>query len=271
MSRPKFSVMMCVYGGDNPQHFRIALESVYNQTLSADEVVLVVDGPVPEETNKVISDFETEYSMKVFRLEKNMGHGIARRTGFDKCSHEYVAIADADDINASNRFEKQLALLEQDSDISAVSSNCIHFFDSPDNVLNEEVLPSDDKSIKEYLKRRCPICQPSVILSKKAVENAGGYQDWYHAEDYYLWIRMFLNGCKFANIPESLVYMRTTESQMNRRGGFKYFKSMAKLYHYMYKNNIIGIFDFLFNVSSRFILQVLMPGKLRGFIRKKFL
>ena len=271
MNRPKFSVMMCVYGGDNPQYFRTALESVYNQTLPPDEVVLVVDGSVPEQTNIVISDFEKECGMRVFRLEKNMGHGVARRTGFSRCKYEYVAIADADDINAPDRFEKQIAILEENPDISAISSNCIHFLESPDNIINEELLPSEDASIKEYMKRRCPICQPSVILSKKAVEDAGGYLDWYHAEDYYLWIRMFLNGCRFANISESLVYMRTTEAQMNRRGGLKYFQSMGKLYFYMYKNGVIGFFDLAFNVLSRFLVQVLMPGKLRGFIRKKFL
>ena len=48
-----FSVSMCVYGKDNPQWFETAVDSVLNQTVMPDEVVLVVDGPVPVEISKI--------------------------------------------------------------------------------------------------------------------------------------------------------------------------------------------------------------------------
>ena len=54
MNNMKFSVSMCVYGGDNPDHFRTAIESVFSQTFMPSEVVLVIDGPVPKETDAVI-------------------------------------------------------------------------------------------------------------------------------------------------------------------------------------------------------------------------
>lgn len=267
----RFSVSMCVYGRDNAQYFDEALNSVYSQTLVPDEVVLVVDGPVPEMIDQVIGKYEKKHNMKVFRLEKNMGHGIARREGFNQCQYDYIAIADADDINVADRFEKQIQLFKSDPSLGAVSSNCCHFSKSIDEIINVEELPSSDEDIKKYLRRRCPICQPSVMLSKKAVEEAGGYLDWYHAEDYYLWIRMYLNNCRFANIPETLLYLRTTEQQMNRRGGMKYFTSMAKLYIYMFNHKVIGPIDLLFNISSRFLMQVILPNRIRAYIRKKFL
>lgn len=43
----KFSVLMTVYKSDNPEYFRISLNSVMDQTAVPDEVVLVKDGPVP--------------------------------------------------------------------------------------------------------------------------------------------------------------------------------------------------------------------------------
>ena len=49
---------MCVYGGDNAAHFDLALESVFNQSLAPDEVVLVVDGPVNDEINGVIQKYD---------------------------------------------------------------------------------------------------------------------------------------------------------------------------------------------------------------------
>lgn len=264
----KFSVSMCVYDGDKAEHFQEALESVYNQTRFPDEVVLVVDGPVHKSINDVIVEYEQRYSLSVFRLKKNTGHGNARREGFSRCSFDYVAIADADDINVSTRFEKQLACFADNPSLSAVSSYCYHFVGTIDNIINEETIPTEDIKIKRFLKSRCPICQPSVMLKKSAVIRAGGYLDWYHAEDYYLWIRMFLNGATFQNIPESLVYMRTTEEQMLRRGGYRYYRSLKKLYEYMLKKNIIGFPRYCMNVMSRFIVQVLLPSKVRAIVRR---
>ena len=58
MSNLKFSVAMCVYGGDRADWFKIAVDSILNQTVKPSEVVLVVDGPVPEELNVVICEYE---------------------------------------------------------------------------------------------------------------------------------------------------------------------------------------------------------------------
>ncbi len=54
---PPFSVAMCVYGKDNPEWFDIALESVINQTVKPSEIVLVVDGPVPDGIQDVIDKY----------------------------------------------------------------------------------------------------------------------------------------------------------------------------------------------------------------------
>lgn len=271
MNNLKFSVSMCVYAGDSAIYFREALESVYKQTRRPDEVVLVVDGPIPSDINKVISDYEEEKHMKVIRLEKNMGHGIARATGLANCTYEYVAIADADDINTEDRFEKQMSLFESDSTLSAVSSGCYHFVDNINNIINEEKLPETHDKIARFMQKRCPLCQASTIFKKADVEATGGYIDWYCAEDYYLWVRMFLNGCKFANCNENLLYVRSDEGQMNRRGGYRYYKSMKDLFVYMYKHKMINLFTLIYNCSTRFVLQVMMPSNVRAFIRKHIL
>ncbi len=268
MNKYKFSVSMCVYGKDNAEHFREALSSVYNQTRRPDEVVLVVDGPVPDGIDKVIEEFQRNEGMCVYRLPENMGHGVARREGFSHCQYDYIAIADADDINAENRFELQMAALEGDSEISAISSAVTHFIGSADNIINAEYVPLEDSDIKKAMKTGCPINQPAVILKKSDVEKAGGYLDWYHAEDYYLWIRMMLCGAKFKNLGECLVNMRTSREQMLRRGGRRYFKSIKRLYRLMLKKKIISVPTYLYNVLGRFAVQVLMPPKMRLAVRK---
>jgi glycosyltransferase involved in cell wall biosynthesis len=54
---PPFSVAMCVYGGDNPEWFDTALGSVIDQTVKPNEIVLVVDGPVPDCIQKIIDKY----------------------------------------------------------------------------------------------------------------------------------------------------------------------------------------------------------------------
>lgn len=54
---PPFSVSMCVYGGDNPEWFDTALQSVIDQTVKPDEIVLVIDGPIPNSIQSVIDKY----------------------------------------------------------------------------------------------------------------------------------------------------------------------------------------------------------------------
>lgn len=268
MQNLKFSVSMCVYHGDHADYFDEALASVFNQTRQPDEVVLTVDGPVSSEIDAVITKYQTKKGMKVVRLEKNMGHGIARRTGFANCTHEFVAIADADDVNVPTRFEKQLKCFEDNPALSAVSSSCYHFIGTTSNILYEVQLPETDSDIKKYMQKRCPLVNAAIMLRKSDVEKAGGYQEWYHAEDYYLWLRMYLTGAVFANVHESLLYVRSNPDYVNRRGGWKYFNSMVRLFSFMFKNKIIGLPIYVYNIVTRFVAQVLLPNKARGWLRK---
>lgn len=265
-----FSVSMCVYNGDNPEHFKTAVESVLNQTCKPDEVVLVVDGPVTETLNEIITDYEKSDIFNVIRLPENAGHGNARRIGLENCKYELVALMDADDISVPERFEKQLEVFKENNDISLVGGNISEFINEPENTVGNRTVPQNDSEIKTYMKKRCPMNQVTVIFKKTAVNNVGGYIDWYCDEDYYLWIRLALAGYKFTNIGETLVNVRVGKEMYSRRGGVKYFKSEAKLQKYMFSKKMISLPRYLINVTERLILQVLMPNKLRGFIFRKF-
>lgn len=270
MPDTKFSVSMCVYGKDNPEWFRTAVDSILNQTRKPDEVVLVVDGPVPQELDDVINNFEQNSIFKVIRLPENKGHGEARRVGLNNCSNELVALMDADDISAENRFEKQLAMFESDSELTIVGGNITEFVGTPDNIVEARVVKSDDASIKEDMKKRCPMNQVTVMFKKSRVDSVGGYIDWYCEEDTYLWLRLFLDGAKFANLPDYLVNVRIGKEMYQRRGGTKYFLSEAKLQKFMLDNKIIGLGRFALNVGERLVVQVLLPNKLRSWVFKNF-
>ena len=270
MSETKFSVSMCVYGKDDPQFFRAAVESILNQTVTPSEVVLVVDGPVPEALDVVIRGYEAMPIFRVVRFAENQGHGNARRAGLAACSNELVALMDADDLSAPDRFQKQLAKFAGNPSLDIVGGMITEFVGEPDNVVARRDVPLEDQDIKQYMKKRCPMNQVTVMFKKTSVNRVGGFIDWYCDEDYYLWLRMTLAEMQFGNVPDVLVNVRVGEEMYQRRGGKKYFLSEAKLQKYMLDHKIIGFGTYMMNVNKRLIVQVLLPNKLRGWVFQKF-
>lgn len=270
-SYPTFSVSMCVYGGDDPHFFDLAVESIVVQTVKPNEIVLTVDGPIPGTIEAVIQKYrgqfaQTDIEFRVVYLEKNMGHGEARRMCFENCTHELIALMDADDLSLPYRFEKQLKCFADDPELTIVGGNIQEFIGIPDNCVGKRIVPEKDADIKEYMKKRCPMNQMTVMFRKTDVASVGGYIDWFCDEDYYLWIRLALATYRFENVQDNLVNVRVGEEMYSRRGGWKYFKSEARLQGFMLMNHVIGVPRYVVNVAERFVLQVLMPNKIRGFL-----
>lgn len=268
-----FSVSMCVYGGDDPAHFDAAIESIVKQTVPPSEIVLVVDGPIPESTQSVIIKWEaslTEIAFRVIYLEKNMGHGEARRVSFEHCTHDLIALMDADDLSVPERFAWQLAYLEQHPEVSVVGGHIHEFIGDPTNCVGRRIVPLADADIKQYMQKRCPMNQVTVLFRKADIAEVGGYIDWYCEEDYFLWLRLALAGKQFGNVEQNLVNVRVGEEMYQRRGGIRYFRSEAKLQAFMLKNHLIGLPRYAINVAERLVLQVLMPNRLRGWVFQKF-
>ena len=272
MTYPNFSVSMCVYGGDNSWWFEQSLDSVYSQTLPPTEVVLVVDGPIPDSIERVIGQFSKNYkNLRVIRLSENKGHGIARDKCVANCKYDYIAIADSDDLNEPNRFETEMKCFLNNEELSVVGSLHSTFVEDNYEIISVSSRPEHNEDIVKNLKKMCPVTQATVMFKKDIYNKSGGYIDWYCAEDYYLWIRMFESGGVFYNCQKPLVRVRTSMNQYSRRGGWKYFKSTSLISVYMYKKGIISLWRVVANVLPRFILQVICPPNLRGKLRNAYI
>ena len=108
---PKFSATIGCYKNDNPKDFGTAFLSIYNQTVHPDEIIITVDGPIPEELDAVVMRFEREFQAVVLRNEQNNGLGMAQALGVLHAKYDWIAIMDADDISVPDRFEKQLSVI----------------------------------------------------------------------------------------------------------------------------------------------------------------
>lgn len=267
-----FSVAISVYKSDNPMCFDRALSSITDlQTIKPDEVVLVVDGPVSNDIDLVIKKYEDKYSFfNVIRLEKNGGLGNALKIAVENAKYNLIARMDSDDVSVNTRFEEQLSFFVNNPDIDIVGGDITEFIDKESNVVGKRSVPKSNLEIREYMKTRCAMNHVSVMYKKASVMDAGGYQDWFWNEDYYLWIRMWLNGAKFANTGTVLVNVRVGEEMYQRRGGAKYFKSEKGLQDYMLQHKMINHLTYMNNVGKRFIVQKMLPNKIRGCVFRLF-
>ena len=75
MSTP-FTVLLSLYYKENPISLRQSLDSIYNQTLLPNEVVIVKDGPLTNELEEVLNEYTSKYpNIKTIPLSQNQGLG----------------------------------------------------------------------------------------------------------------------------------------------------------------------------------------------------
>jgi GT2 family glycosyltransferase len=221
-----FSLLLAVWGGDDPGFLREAFtSSVQDQTRRPDQVVLVQDGPVPEELAATIAELVAASPVPVdhLALEDNVGLGPALDAGLAACEHEIVARMDADDVSLPTRFERQLPVVEAGADI--VGSGLLEFGSSVSDVVGRRTPPTDPGEIRRVIRFRDPFNHPTVVYRRSAVQAAGGYTDMALMEDYLLFARMVEAGARPANLAEPLVCYRVGAGAYARRGGRQLLRS----------------------------------------------
>lgn len=269
----KFSVCTSIYKNDKPEFVKVALDSMLvHQSVKPAEIVLVQDGPVPNGLSTLLTEYETKYPevMHVIRLEKNGGLGNALKLGVENAKYDLCARMDSDDICLPDRFEKQLAYLEAHPKCDILGGQMTEFIDSSDNIVGRREVPLSNDEIYQFMKSRCALNHVTVMFRKKAVLKVGNYQDWFWNEDYYLWVRMMMNHCVFANIPDVAVNVRSGADQYARRGGKKYFDSEIGIKKLMLKNKMISRKEYIVNYIERFIIQLILPNSVRGWVFRTF-
>lgn len=268
----KYSVLMSVYKNEKVEYFIQSVNSLLNQTIQPEQIVLVRDGGVYEELQSAIDKYVNDYPdmFTYLPLEQNGGLGNALRYGLTYCRNELIGRMDTDDISVPDRFEKQLEFMKNNPDVDIVGGNISEFTNEPTEIVDYRIVPQTHEEIEAYLKNRNPFNHGTVMFKKSALEKAGSYESFYLFEDWYLWVKMYLSGAKFANINVVLVNFRISD-MANRRGGMKYYRSCVKLLRFMKKNHMIGFWKYAKTCVVRFCGYVLLPNKMREWAYKKFL
>lgn len=268
----KYSVLMSVYYKEKPEYLKMSIESMLNQTVKPSEFVLVEDGKLTEELDKVIESYAKKYNelFKIVKLEKNVGLGPALRKGVEECSYEWIARMDSDDYSIPTRCEEQIKKILLGDGIDIIGSSIAEFEDNIDNIISYRSLPESNEDIYKFAKRRNPFGHPSVMIRKSKLLEAGNYRTYYLCEDYDMWVRMLERNAVCYNIQKPLVFMRISKDFYARRGGFKYLKSILKFKRELKNRGFYSLKDYLISSSSHFIV-CMMPNFLRDFVYRKLL
>ena len=264
MMKKEFSVCMSVYKNDKPKFLVEALDSLLKQTLVPTEIVLVEDGPITEELEEVVKEYENKYPtiMNVVRCEKNRGLGTALRIAVEHSHYDMIARMDSDDISCPERFEKQVKYMCEHSEVDICGGDASKFESNPSNIIGYRRPKFTDKELKQQLKYKTPFCHVTIMAKKDAILRAGNYVEIFNQEDYYMWARMAKEGCVFANIPDVLVNVRLV-GVGGRRGGMKYFKNELFMQNYLLKTHIIGLPRYCWHVVKKYIVEVLLTARIR--------
>ena len=261
------SVIMATYYGDGSEELKEAVESILKQTYSNLELILTVDGPVPDERKLFLEEIQhSDGRIKLLWNEINRGPGAARNSAIKVANGDYIAIFDADDVAYPDKLEKQLNYLLQES-LDLVGSTYTEFATDVNEQIETRTFPVDSKEIKKNIGYFCSVSN-GTVLAKSSVFKENLYNESFRVgEDYALWITLLKKGVKIGNYPYPTIYYRRGDSFLDRRRGLKYAKTdflnkmaAASLYPFYEKPKIY------FLAFASFIVR-LLPAKLFDCIR----
>lgn len=200
-----------------------ALHSLVNQTFTDFEIVAVDDG-----SNDATAEILTDWGQRDRRLSvvRQPHEGIvgALQRGLEACRAPLVARMDTDDHAYPERLASQVAFLDAHPRVTA--AGCLVRAFPPDQVrtgfrlyidwLNSLVTNTD---IRREIFVESPLAHPSVIFRRAEVVAAGGYQEHGWAEDYDLWLRLYLAEAEFGKVEEVLLDWREHPDRLTRTDG----------------------------------------------------
>ncbi len=194
-----------------------ALDSILNQTYTNWEIILCDDCSA-DKSLEIAEEYRLKHPDKIHILKnlKNYGLNITLNRCLDAASGEYIARMDGDDLCPPDRFEKEIAVLEENPEISFVSSD-MNFFDKSGIWGKTDV--KERPQIADFL-QGTQFCHAACMVRRDAYKTVGGYsvdKRLLRVEDYHLWVKMYEKGMRGVNIKEPLYMMRDDRNAMRRR------------------------------------------------------
>ena len=193
-----------------------ALDSLYAQTYQGFKVILCDDGST-DDTYAVAKDYAAQHdNIVLLRNERNMGLNYTLNHCLEYADTEYCARMDGDDVSMPNRFEKEIAFVDQNRNYAVVSAPMIYFDEQGDfrtGCGHGKVTAMD-------FVYGTPICHAPCMARTRVIKEVGGYsvsKKLLRVEDYHLWFKVFAAGYSLYMLDECLYKMRDDRNALARR------------------------------------------------------
>ena len=262
------SVLMTTYHGERADRLARSLESMFSQTVTADELVLVLDGEVGADQEAIIARYSRDRripQVKVVQLPMNVGLGAALAVGQERCSGTWIMRMDSDDISVPNRTELQLAYVRQHPDVDLIGGWAEEFFeDAPGTRL--KIAPADAVALVRKLRWRNVIVHPSVMMRTSVVRSVGGFRGRFpYLEDWDLFVRMAIAKARMIVLPEVLVRVHTSRDQAARRGGWRHAISDFRFRTFCWRSGFLPLHQYT-AIAPAFVGYRLAGGTVRNYL-----
>ena len=241
----KYSVLMTVYKRDKPFYFKMALDSMINQTVSPDEIVLVKDGPITKSLQDIIDNRKKFTNIIEVNLNENVGLGLALNAGIKVCKNELIARMDSDDYSLPKRCEKQLQAFMKNEKLDIVGLQVKEFDGNIQNIIGERKVPLTNDQIYKYAKTRDPFNHPTVMYRKSKLLEVGMYGNYRKNQDTDLWIKLLQSNAKCLNLNDDLFRFRFDHNTYKKRKNWLNTKLLIEIRHKAYKDGFCSFYDYI--------------------------
>lgn len=252
MNTINISILTCVHIETHVFKFIKTIDSIFEQGHIPNEIIIIKNGILSDELDSFIEILsQKKHNIRSLIINENNGLAYALNEALKICSNELVGRVDPGDKILNDRFFYQKKFLDENSDVSICGTQAIEIRRNNQEILNKPVY---HKNIIKSLKFKNPIIHSTVVFRKLSICRVGKYPLIDRCQDYFLWVKCFEFGLNFHNLPKIFLEVELDDDMMHRRN-FSYFLFEMKIYNYMLKKDIIGPFNYLFLIISRFTLR----------------
>lgn len=216
------AVLMSVYKNEKPERLERCMYSIWDeQTLKPTQIVLVEDGPLPNELYRIIEKWKGKLQgkMDVLKNEENLGLTKSLNKGLSVIKTELIARMDTDDQSTPSRFEIQEKFMTEHPEID-VLGGAYNIIDSNGIFQYTKYFKHTHNEMLRQICWRCPLAHPTVMMRASMFTERGlrYNEEFRNSQDIALWVDAILAGCHFANIDEVLLNFTEDDDVYKRRG-----------------------------------------------------
>ena len=233
---PILSVVMPVYNGE--KYLAEAIDSVLQQTFKNYELVIINDGS-SDGSDGIIKNFADE-RIRYMTNEGNKGVAYTRNRGLQIANGKYLAWMDCDDLIHPQRFEKQVAFMENHPEFGLCGTWLERFNKKRTGTFKA---PSDPEVISGTLLFKPSIPNATAMLRMSKIRD---HKLFYNealpiAEDYDFVFRCSKH-MRMTNLKEILYSYRDSETSIMKKFGSEESKSF-NIHKIVYKETLkyIGV------------------------------